>query len=159
MYKRAIINTLRSATDRYDYVIAYVMNYVMDYVIVDNLIRSLAEAQLQIWNRQIKGMMKGLDHVIGSVHKSGLSGQPMCRYSRKWNKLDGGAREQPPNSNSDQFRHFKILGRDYPFLEWADLVITVVVTFLEGCNFESFFYCTQLWRLFVLVFPNYHWIL
>ena len=68
MYKRAIINTLRSATDRYDYVIAYVMNYVMndvmDYVIDDNLIRPLAEAQLQIWNRQIKGMMKGLDRPV-----------------------------------------------------------------------------------------------
>jgi len=60
MYKRAIINKLRSATNRYD----YVMSYVIDYVIDDNLIRSLAEAQLQRWNRQIKGMMKGLDHTV-----------------------------------------------------------------------------------------------
>ena len=64
MYKRAIINKLRSATNRYDYVIVYVMSYVIDYVIDDNLIRSLAEAQLQRWNRQIKGMMKGLDHTV-----------------------------------------------------------------------------------------------
>ena len=51
MYKRAIINKLRSATDRYDYVI-------------NDVIRSFAEAQLQLWNRQIKGMMKGYDRPV-----------------------------------------------------------------------------------------------
>ena len=123
MYKRAIINKLRSATDRYDYVI--------DNVIVD-------------WYGH--WLKHSCSYGIGkskewwkdwTVQLSGLSGQPACQGSRNWNKLEDGAREQPPKIKFG--RHCKGLGRDNPFLEWADLVITVVVTFLEGCNFESFF--------------------